>query len=300
LKILLTGRNGQVGWELERTLTPLGEVIATDRSTLDLADPDAIRRVVREVKPEIIVNAAAYTAVDKAESEPELAMRINGLAPGVLAEEARRIEALLIHYSTDHVFDGAKDEPYTEDDPPNPLNAYGRSKLAGDRAVAAIGGAWLVFRTTWVYAERGNNFVRTILRLAKERENLRIVGDQFGSPTWARLIAEATAHVIRQAESERSAGTFTSGLYNLAASGWTSWHGFATAIIRHASNYARCAPINVRTIEQISTEAYPLPAARPKNSRLATERFVYRFDIKMPDWQSSLALCLEDLSCGTF
>ena len=204
MKILLTGRNGQVGWELERALAPLGEVVATDRSTLDLADPDAIRRVVREVKPEIIVNAAAYTAVDKAESEPELAMRINGFAPGVLAEEAKRLGALLVHYSTDYVFDGEKATPYVEEDEPNPINVYGRTKLAGERAIQASGCRHLILRTSWVYGARGKNFLLAILRKARDAQELRVVADQVGAPTSVELVARSTLaalrHVVRAPE----------------------------------------------------------------------------------------------------
>ena len=197
-KILLTGKNGQVGWELERSLQPLGQVIAFDRSGLDLASPDSIRAVIREVKPELIVNPAAYTAVDKAESEPDLAMAVNGVAPGIIAEEAKRLGAALIHYSTDYVFDGTKAEPYTEDDVPKPINVYGKTKLAGEQAVQAIGVPHLIFRTSWVYGMRGKNFLLTILRMAKEKDELRIVDDQFGAPTWSRMIAETTAQVLAQ------------------------------------------------------------------------------------------------------
>ena len=196
MRILVTGANGQVGWELQRTLQTLGDVIACDRVTLDLANPDSIRERVRAIKPEVIVNAAAYTAVDKAESEPELAMAVNGVAPGILAEEAKRLGALLIHYSTDYVFDGTKSDAYLEDDRTNPLSEYGKSKLAGEKAIEASGEAYLIFRTSWVYASRGKNFLLTMLRLANEREELRVVDDQFGAPTWCRTVAEGTAHVV--------------------------------------------------------------------------------------------------------
>ena len=196
MRILVTGANGQVGWELQRTLQTLGDVVACDRGTLDLSDPDSIRGKVREIRPDVIVNAGAYTAVDRAESEPELAMAVNGVAPGVLAEEAKQLGALLLHYSTDYVFDGTKAEPYLESDAPNPVSVYGSSKLAGEKAVEAVGGAYLIFRTSWVYGGRGKNFLLTMLRLAGEREELRVVDDQFGAPTWCRTIAEATAQVV--------------------------------------------------------------------------------------------------------
>nr|WP_255210519.1 dTDP-4-dehydrorhamnose reductase [Methylogaea oryzae] len=223
MNILLTGKDGQVGWELQRALAPLGKVVAVGRDALDLADADGIRRVVRDVAPRLIVNAAAYTAVDKAESEPELAMAINGIAPGILAEEARRLGAGLIHYSTDYVFDGAKQGEYAEDDTPNPVSVYGQTKLAGERAVSSSGAEHLIFRTSWVYGLRGRNFLLTMLRLARERAELRVVADQVGAPTWSRMIAEATAIVVARWY-EHSAGDATprpksglSGIYHLAA-----------------------------------------------------------------------------------
>ncbi len=285
MRILLTGRNGQVGWELERSLAPLGEVVATDHATLDLADPDAIRRVTREVKPAVIVNAGAYTAVDKAESEPELAMRINGVAPGILAEEAKRLGALLVHYSTDYVFDGTKREPYTEEDVPNPINVYGRSKLEGERAVAAAGGRWLVLRTSWVYAARGTNFLRTMLRLAREREVLRVVDDQLGAPTWARNIADATAHLV--AATSGPGAVAAVGTYNLCARGGTSWCGFAKAIFS--------STVRAPRVEAILTREYPTAATRPLNSRLSTQRLQQRTGLALPPWQSGVRLCLADL-----
>lgn len=288
MRILLTGRNGQVGWELERSLAPLGEVIATDRATLDLADPDAIRRVVREAKPEVIVNAGAYTAVDKAESEPELAIRVNGAAPGVLAEEAKRLGALLVHYSTDYVFDGSGERPYTEDDAPNPINAYGRSKLAGERAIAAVGGRWLVLRTSWVYAARGRNFLLTMLKLARERESVRVVDDQFGAPTWARNIADATGYLIAAVKPGRTEAV--NGVLHLCARGEANWFGFAQAIFESAPRVPR--------IEPIATSEYPTAAARPCNSRLSTQRLQERFGLALPPWQVAVRLCLADHGQG--
>jgi dTDP-4-dehydrorhamnose reductase len=276
LKILLTGRNGQVGWELERTLPALGEVVATDRSTLDLALPDSIRHAVREAKPDLIVNAAAYTAVDKAESEPELAMRINGEAPGVLAEEAKRLGALLVHYSTDYVFDGEKASPYVETDPLNPLSAYGRSKQAGEQAVRAAGGDHLTLRTSWVYAGRGRNFLLTMLRLAREGKPLRVVADQHGAPTSSRMLAAATTQAIPKLLADRSLG----GLYHMTAAGSTTWHGFAVAAFRQAGLSANPAAIR--------TDEYPTPARRPRNSLLDNSKLAARLGLRLPDWEQGL------------
>jgi dTDP-4-dehydrorhamnose reductase len=289
VNILLTGKNGQVGWELARALLPLGRVHAFGHAELDLADAAAVRRTLDEVRPQVIVNAAAYTAVDKAESEPEQANAVNAAAPALLAQEAARRGALLIHYSTDYVYDGAKAAPYVETDPTNPLGAYGRSKLAGEAGIRAAGADHLIFRTSWVYAARGANFLRTILRLAAEREELRIVADQIGAPTWARLIAEATAHALRQAMQERSGGTFDSGVFHLAAAGETSWHGFASAIVAGRSG------LRVKAVMPITTADYPLPAPRPANSRLDTGAFRARFGLALPDWRDCLQLCLEEL-----
>ena len=289
MNILVTGRNGQVGWELVRALLPLGRVHACAHAELDLADAAAVRRKLDEARPDVIVNAAAYTAVDKAESEPEQANAVNAAAPALLAQEAARRGALLIHYSTDYVYDGAKAAPYVETDPTNPLGAYGRSKLAGEAGIRAAGADHLIFRTSWVYAARGANFLRTILRLAAEREELRIVADQIGAPTWARLIAEATAHALRQAMQERSGGTFDSGVFHLAAAGETSWHGFASAIVAGRSG------LRVKAVMPITTADYPLPAPRPANSCLDTGAFRARFGLVLPDWRDCLQLCLEEI-----
>lgn len=289
MNILLTGKHGQVGWELQRTLLPLGRVAAFGHAELDLADAGAVRRKLDEVRPDVIVNAAAYTAVDKAESESDLAHAINAAAPALLAQEAARRGTLLIHYSTDYVYDGAKAAPYVESDPTNPLGAYGRSKLAGEAGIRAAGCDHMVFRTSWVYSSRGANFLRTILRLAAEREELRIVADQVGAPTWARLIAEATAHALRQAMQERSGGKFESGVFHLTAAGETSWHGFASAIV------AGRGGLRVKTVTPITTAEYPLPAKRPANSRLDTGAFRARFGLALPDWRDCLPLCLEEI-----
>jgi dTDP-4-dehydrorhamnose reductase len=247
----------------------------------------------------VIVNAAAYTAVDNAEKEEALATRINGEAPGVLAEEARRLGALLIHYSTDYVFDGGKPSPYLETDPPNPMGAYGRSKLAGERAIAAAGGDWLTLRTSWVYAARGKNFLRTILRLAAEREELRVVADQFGAPTWARLIAESTAQIVAAALRERATGTFASGIYHLTAAGETSWHGFASIIVDQARKVSLQPAPKVQRIVPITTEEYPLPAPRPRNSRMSLDGLERRFGLALPAWDRCLSLCLAELQTAS-
>ncbi len=288
MKILLTGKNGQVGWELQRTLAPLGEVVAVDRQALDLANPDSIRSVIREVKPDLIVNPAAYTAVDKAESEPELAMAVNGIAPGIMAEEANKLGAAMIHYSTDYVFDGSKTSPYTEEDTPNPLNVYGKTKLAGEQAIQAVGVPHLILRTSWVYGMRGRNFLLTILRLAKERDELKIVDDQIGAPTWSRMIAEATAQILAQSVSPLPRYPLpiaeVSGVYNLTAAGSTSWRGFTQAIVENAHAGTRVTPI--------PTADYPLPAPRPLFSILSNDKLSRTFGMKLPPWEESLELCM--------
>jgi len=281
VRILLAGRNGQVGWELERALVRLGEVVATDRDSLDLADFDAIRRVVREAKPGLIVNAAAYTAVDQAESEPDAAMRVNGEAPGVLAEEAKRLGALLVHYSTDYVFDGAKRSPYTEDDVPNPLSAYGKSKLQGEQSVRAAGCRHLILRTGWVYEHRGRNFVLTMLEKAKQGAPLRVVADQTGTPTRARDIAALTAEAL-------GCRPPPVGTFHASAAGETSWHGFATAILELAGLPA--------TVEAIPTSAYPTPAARPKYSVLDSSLLPRTTGVRpIGPWREGLAALLSEI-----
>jgi dTDP-4-dehydrorhamnose reductase len=283
VKILLTGKNGQVGWELAHALAPLGEIIAFDREGLDLAVPDQIVSAVRSARPEVLINAAAYTAVDRAEREPDAAYAINAAAVAVLAEEAKRIQALLIHYSTDYVFDGAKDGPYVEEDLPNPLNAYGRSKLAGEQAIHDIGGAHLILRTSWVYSARGKNFLLTIRRLLHEKKELRVVSDQIGAPTSARGLAEATAELLRR-HSAAALGD-ARGIYHATTSGSTSWHGFATEIARleRPDSPARIVPI--------ASSEYPTPAHRPKNSRLSSEKLLRHFGVGLPRWESCLETC---------
>lgn len=292
-RILLTGKNGQVGFELQRLLPPLGEVVALDVQDLDLASPDAIRAKVSAIKPQIIVNAAAYTAVDKAESEPELAMKINGIAPGVLAEEAKRLGAFMIHYSTDYVFDGTKSRPYTETDTPNPLSVYGCSKLAGDQAIQATGVPHYIFRTSWVYGTRGQNFLRTMLRVGRERPELRIVNDQIGAPTWARFIADMTAQVLSKVSGNPDQAKEKSGLYNLTASGSTSWFGFAEAIFLEARSVTPDA--NVPKLIPIPTSSYPLPARRPANSCLNNSTIIQAFDLTIPHWKAMLTECIGQM-----
>jgi dTDP-4-dehydrorhamnose reductase len=294
MKILLTGATGQVGWELARTLLPLGEIIAVDRNQADLADLSSLRAIIQNHKPSVIVNPAAYTAVDKAESEQGLAFLVNAEAPGVLAEEANKIGAMLVHYSTDYVFDGSKNSPYTEDDTTNPINIYGQSKLAGEQAIQSVAGDYLILRTSWVYASRGNNFLKTILRLAAEREELKIVADQIGSPTWARLIAESTAHVLQQSVLEKRNGCFKSGIYHLTSSGDTSWHGFAQKIVDIVREQGKVELKN-RAIHPIPTTDYPLPAQRPANSRLSSDRLEQQFGLTLPSWDNALKLCMQEL-----
>jgi dTDP-4-dehydrorhamnose reductase len=297
-RILLIGKNGQVGWELRRTLAPMARVLPVDYPEIDLANPDSIRACVRAQSVDLIINAAAYTAVDKAESELELAMKINGAAPRILAEEAKHAGARLIHYSTDYVFDGNKTEPYLETDAPNPLGAYGRSKLAGDEAVRASGVAHLIFRLCWVYGARGQNFLLTIQRLAREREKLRIVADQVGCPTWSRMIAEATAFATRtflsagpkrhSAESINDADSLI-GTYHLASQGITNWHGFTSAIVDAMPLETR----KCREIEAITTSEYPTPARRPAYSVLNCEKLARTFGLRLPDWREGLNCVLE-------
>jgi dTDP-4-dehydrorhamnose reductase len=290
MKILVTAAQGQVGWELRRTLATLGEVVAVDRHAMDLSDPDSVRKCIREIQPGLIVNAAAYTAVDKAEAEPELAMMVNGTAPGIMAEEAKRLGAAIVHYSTDYVFDGSKAAPYTEDDATNPINVYGRSKLAGEQAIQAVGVPHLILRTSWVYGARGKNFLLTILRLARERDELKIVDDQIGAPTWSRTIAEATAQMLAQRQSAEALGE-VSGIYHLTAGGRTSWHGFTQAILAHSPLFVSGA--SKPLLLPIPTSEYPLPAKRPMNSVIDNARLISVFGLVQTDWEVALRLCLE-------
>ena len=293
-KILLTGKNGQLGWELQRSLATFGQVVATDSKELDLADPDAIRRTIRRIAPDIIINPAAYTAVDKAESDAELAMAVNGIAPGILAEESLQLGALLVHYSTDYVFDGSDAAPYTENDVPNPQSVYGRTKLAGEQAIHASGCKHLILRTSWVYGVHGGNFVKTILRLAKERNELRIVADQFGAPTWARNLAQATASALSCWQSKNWDGDL-SGLYHLTATGRTNWHEYAEEIVRLARKRDPALAAKLLDIRPIATQEYPVPAKRPANSVLSNDKIRDAFGIVLPEWRDSLAECVREI-----
>jgi dTDP-4-dehydrorhamnose reductase len=289
--ILLTGINGQVGFELARSLQGLGNVVALDRTGLDLADLDQVRRVVREIKPALIVNPAAYTAVDKAETDVDAAMRLNAEAPAVLAEEAKKLGAALVHYSTDYVFNGKKDGAYVEDDGVDPQNVYGKSKLEGEQAIAASGCDHLIFRTSWVYGTRGKNFLLTMLRLGAEKSELNVVADQIGAPTWSNTIATLTAGVLAQACSAEAGDVrdwweHHSGVYHLTASGSTSWHGFAEAIFR-LSNLEKKPKVN-----PIPASAYPVPAVRPSNSRMSNEKLMQAFGLRAPEWDKALELSL--------
>lgn len=290
LRILVPGKTGQVGWELQSALAPLGTVIALDPGQMELTNPDSIRRAIREAKPEIIVNAAAYTFVDKAESESELAMQINGVAPGVMAEEAKRLGAILVHYSTDYVFDGELDRPYSEDDPPNPVNAYGKTKLAGERAIEAVGGHYLILRSSWIYSARGSNFVLTVLRLAREKPELAMVVDQTGSPTWARALAVATAELLRRKELI----TRHSGVYHLAADGHTSRYEFTRAIIDIMKEVSGI-PNGWASVKPTTSDQFPLPARRPRRPVMSIEMIKRVFGIEMPLWETQLRDCLTAL-----
>lgn len=288
-RFLVIGKNGQVGWELRRTLAVLGDVAAVDYPDIDLTQPDSIRHHIREFAPNVLINAAAHTAVDRAESEEDLATKINGVAPGIMAEEAKRLDALFVHYSTDYVYNGSKNSPYVETDAPDPLGAYGRSKLVGDTAVAAVGGQHLIFRLCWVYGARGANFMLTMMRLAREREQLRVVDDQFGCPTWCRMIAQGTAVAVSNCLRSRELRQSSTGVYHLAASGHTTWRGFAQAIIdRMPAEGRKCSHV-----DPISTSQYPLPAKRPAFSVLDCSKLEKVFGVRLPEWRSSLEQVLE-------
>ncbi len=292
-KTLVFGRVGQVGWELRHKLACLGQVTAVDYPEIDFTRPDSIREAVRAADPAVIVNAAAYTAVDKAESEPELAWAINAAALGVLAEEAKRLGSILVHYSTDYVFDGTKQGAYLESDLPNPLNVYGKTKLAGDEAIQSVGGDYLILRTSWVYGARGSNFLLTMLRLAKERAELRIVDDQTGAPTSSECIAQATANLLAQLLAPQGGGLQgRSGIYNLTNAGETTWFGFAKAFLGKRAEVTGIMPPK---LTPITTGEFPRPARRPANSRLCCRRVEETFGVRMPHWEDALVLVLETL-----
>jgi len=296
MRILLLGKDGQVGWELQRALSPLGELVALDRDGAgslvgELGRPEALADTVRSVAPDAIVNAAAYTAVDRAESEPDAAHAVNALAPGVLAREAAALGAWLVHYSTDYVFDGSGTDPWLEDSPTGPLNVYGRTKLEGETLVRASGCRHLLFRTSWVYAARGSNFARTMLRLAEERDSLRVIDDQSGAPTGAELIADVTAHALRAARADAR----LSGTYHLTAAGETTWHGYARHVITRARQAGRATLAGPDAVLPIPTSEFPTPARRPHNSRLDSRRLREAFDLVLPHWTTGVDRMLDEL-----
>lgn len=302
MKILLFGKGGQVGWELQRALAPLGELVALDHDSHlhgglhgglhgDFSRPELLAATIAAVRPDVIVNAAAHTAVDKAESEPELARAINASAPGVLARCAAETGAWLIHYSTDYVFDGSGDAPRNETAPTGPLSVYGQTKLEGEQAIQASGCRHLIFRTSWVYAARGGNFAKTMLKLARERDALNIIDDQFGAPTGAELLADVTAHAIRTAQSRPE----VAGLYHLVARGETSWYGYARHVIEWASARGHEIKVAPDAIRPIATSAYPTPATRPLNSRLATDKLQATFGLTLPDWRPGVERMLAEV-----
>ena len=288
MRILLTGKNGQVGWELNRSLSTLGTVFALGRDQIDLSKPETLGSVIQEIKPNIIINAAAYTAVDKAESEPELTMTVNGIAPGVIAEEAKKIGAGMIHYSTDYVFDGKATAPYKEEDPPCPLSVYGKSKLAGDKGIMQAGIPHIILRTGWVYSLRGSNFLLTMQKLAQTKDQIKVVDDQIGGPTWSRAIAEGTARILEQCRGAKKSAIFShSGIFNMSCGGETSWFGFANKILELSSLIKDTELISIPTIE------YPTPAVRPRNSLLSNIKLKQAFHYEMPHWQDALQVCLD-------
>ena len=294
MRILLTGKHGQVGFELQRALAPLGAVHAVDYTECDLADADAISTLVRSVRPDLIVNPAAYTAVDKAESEPQLAHAINAVAPGVFGDEAAKLGAWVVHYSTDYVFDGRRSGAYTEDDLTNPLGVYGRTKRDGELALRESGAPYLIFRTSWVVGAHGRNFLKTLLRLACEREQLNVVADQYGAPTSAALLADVTAQLVRQRQRE-GGNHFPSGLYHLAAGGETTWCEYARFVVSEALAAGRSLKLSPDRIQAIPASEYPTAAKRPPNSRLDTSKLRRTFDLRLPDWQNGVGHILQQI-----
>ncbi|ERK07434.1 dTDP-4-dehydrorhamnose reductase [Pantoea sp. AS-PWVM4] len=293
MNILLFGRNGQVGWELQRALSPLGNVMVLDRHSVDYCgdfeNPTGIAESILKIKPDVIVNATAYTAVDKAESEVEKARLVNATSVKAMAEAANKIDALVVHYSTDYVFDGGGTTPWKETDSTAPLNAYGLTKREGEEAIIAAAAKYLIFRTSWVYAAKGNNFAKTMIRLAQEREALSVIDDQYGAPTGAELIADCTAHAIRLTLTDPE----KSGIYNLIASGITTWHAYAETVIDYVKQ--KGLPLKVEVVNKVETSAFPTPAKRPLNSRLNTEKFTSAFKLNLPDWKLGVKRMLDEL-----
>ena len=294
MKLLLLGKGGQVGWELQRSLAPLGEVVALDHESTqfhaDFSQPERLADTVRAIRPDVIVNAAAHTAVDRAESEPELARKLNATAPGVLAQAAGDLGALMVHYSTDYVFDGSGEHAWHEDDATGPLSVYGQTKLEGEQLVARNCPRHLIFRTSWVYAARGANFAKTMLRLAKERDKLTVIDDQFGAPTGAELLADATAHAIRETLRDSA----KAGLYHLVAAGVTTWNGYARFVLEQAQSLGVELKAGPQAVEPVSTSAFPTPAKRPHNSRLDTSKFKQSFGLVLPSWEEGVARMLRE------
>jgi len=295
MKILLIGKNGQVGWELQRSLMPLGEVIALARDECDLSLPETLPAIIQNIKPDIIVNAAAYTAVDKAEEEEKLAYTINSISVGILAEEAKKLDALLIHYSTDYVFDGTGEGPYTEEDETNPINVYGQSKLAGEKLIQQEGIDYIIFRTSWVFASRGSNFAKTMLRLAAERDELKVVSDQSGAPTSAELIADITALVLQQLVANPDLIRKKSGVYHLVASGKTSWYGYAQYVLKTAIDLGRSLKVSSDQVVPVITADFSMPANRPMNSCLDTKKLCLAFCVTLPDWSYYVERTLHEI-----
>ena len=295
MNILLLGKSGQVGWELQRSLSVLGQVTALDFDSQahcgDFANPEGVRDTVRQLRPQVIVNAAAHTAVDKAESEPEFARLLNATTPGVLAEEAARLGAWLVHYSTDYVFDGSGTRPWVETDTPAPLSVYGATKLEGEQRIQQSGCQHLILRTSWVYAARGGNFAKTMLRLGQERERLTVIDDQWGAPTGADLLADVTAHAIRHLQHRPQDG----GLYHCVAAGETTWHSYAKFVLEHASKAQQAIKIIAKEVAPVPTSAFPTPATRPHNSRLATAKLQTTFGLQLPHWQTGVARMLAEI-----
>lgn len=295
MKILLTGKNGQLGFELQRAMAPIGQLVALDHGSCNLADPDSIRNAIREYRPNVIINAGAYTAVDKAETDSQMAFAVNGEALGIIGEEAAAISAWVMHYSTDYVFDGMQDGWYVENDGPRPRSVYGSSKLAGEQALQHSGAKHIILRTSWVFGAHGNNFAKTMLRLAAERDELRVVNDQFGAPTSAALIADVSAHLVRQA-SLQGMSDFPFGLYHLAAAGATNWHEYASFVIHEATLVGRKLRTTTDRITPVAASEYQTAAVRPLNSRLDTSKLRATFDLVMPTWQEGVRHMLQQLS----